>query len=65
MIPPRPHNRKYLVDPNSHESPPGAAAPLSHRATVNGPLNGELRAASYNELNILLCDFFFIMCYTD
>lgn len=54
MIPPRPHKRKYLVEPNSHESPgagpPPAAAQL---ATVNGPLNGELRAASNNELNIL------------
>lgn len=57
MIPPRPHNRKYLLDPNSHESPPaGAPAPAaaSHWATVNGPLNGDERAASYNELNIFV-----------
>lgn len=42
------------MDPNSHESPLAGAAPASQRATVNGPLNGVLRAASYNELNILL-----------
>lgn len=56
MIPPRPHSRKYLVDPNSHESvlspaEPGAAA--SHLATVNGPLNGELFDDSNIELNMM------------
>lgn len=59
MIPPRPHNKKYFVDPNSQESPVvatalGAAA--SHCTRVSGPLNGELREDSSNELNnIVLC----------
>lgn len=60
MIPPRPHNKKYLVEPNSHESPetapPGTAA--AHWATVNGPLNGDLLAISNNELKFILSVFF-------
>lgn len=45
------------MEPNSHESPPAGGAPpaaASQRATVNGPLNGDDRAASYNELNIFM-----------
>lgn len=58
MIPPRPHNRKYFVDPNSHESPPADAPPADAQlATVNGPLNGELRAVSNIELNNIFANF--------
>lgn len=56
MIPPRPHNKKYLVDPNSHESVPRAAEPgaaASHLATVNGLLNGEFFDDSNSELNMM------------
>lgn len=55
MMPPRPHNKKYFVEPNSHESttadPAGAAD--SHLATVNGPLNGEFFDESNSELNMM------------
>lgn len=59
MIPPRPHKRKYLFEPNSHESPLAGTLAASQRATVNGPLNGELRAAFNNESNILTQRFIF------
>lgn len=56
MIPPSPHSKKYLVDPNSHESVLSVAEPAaaaSHLATVNGPLNGVFFDDSNNELNMM------------
>lgn len=55
MIPPMPHSKKYLLEPNSQESCAAPLAPLlvAQEARENGPLNGLWRADSINEENIL------------
>lgn len=65
MIPPKPHSKKNLFDPNSQESPVSAATAEAHDADESGPLNGELRAASNNELKTILSRFSCVLSAAD